>query len=340
MKKLILFCLLMLPLLSHSSDISTVIIGGVAPLDIVAGNGEWLRLDATNDPLTGDLDLGANLTFDTSGTDDFQWRRTHQSTPANTNEPTLMMVNAGESMYPIFTTFDSDGTDDVQLNIAAERSATGIATVVAGYNAFGLPNYVLGTHRSGTGTNYPLHIGFEVFSNKNIVLEDATSVELNAVLRRDTNDVADASKADDMVVEGGNKTAGTGNGGDYVLKGGTSVGGRVGVVRAEGSPFGLHNDGFTLVGDGTTITVDESVLELTSDSVTATDRTFNIDAGQNGQLLTIVWMHATNRAEMLDLSLHCLSADWLPDIGDTLSLVWVGALGGSGCWAETARSAN
>ena len=91
-----------------------------------------------------------------------------------------------------------------------------------------------------------------------------------------------------------------------------------------------------LLADNTAVaTTNRFLITLSSDSTTATDRTFTLATGVTGQTLKIVWTHATNRGEMADTGIQKLSAAWSPDQDDTISLVFDGTN-----WYETSRSAN
>ena len=90
-----------------------------------------------------------------------------------------------------------------------------------------------------------------------------------------------------------------------------------------------------LTADDTVITTTtKSFLALSSDSATATDRTFTLNAGAEGQRLVLLWADI-DAGELLDTGNAKLSADWTPTDNDTLSLIYDG-----NNWVEVARSIN
>jgi hypothetical protein len=80
-----------------------------------------------------------------------------------------------------------------------------------------------------------------------------------------------------------------------------------------------------------------SFIRLTSDSATATDRTFTLNNGAQGQILVLKWTSASFAGELLNTGNVELSADWSPTDNDTLTLIWDSA---ETKWTELARSAN
>ena len=108
-------------------------------------------------------------------------------------------------------------------------------------------------------------------------------------------------------------------------------GGEVRVIK----DFATTSKVVSLTADDTVITAsDTSYIALSSDSAVATDRTFTLTAGADGQRLTIVFTGA-NAAELLDAGIHKLSADFLPTGDDTLDLISDGT-----DWYELSVSAN
>ncbi len=101
-------------------------------------------------------------------------------------------------------------------------------------------------------------------------------------------------------------------------------------------------DALLLTSDEQTVTVTNStLLYLSSDSVTASSRSFKLSAGIDGRRLTLIWVN-DNAGELLDNTtnsigsgLAALSADWRPSIWGTLTLMGVGEN-----WVEISRSAN
>jgi hypothetical protein len=102
------------------------------------------------------------------------------------------------------------------------------------------------------------------------------------------------------------------------------------------------NATLTLTADNTTVsTTNRAYLKLTSDNVTAGNRTFVLTPGSStGQTLKIHFTGAF-AAELVDDSVgavsgnHRLSATWTAGQYDSLSLTWDGT-----DWIEDARSAN
>lgn len=91
-----------------------------------------------------------------------------------------------------------------------------------------------------------------------------------------------------------------------------------------------------LTADDTAITLTASMVRITSDSATATDRTFTITDGDiDGQELVL--MQITNASELADSGNVRLSAAWQPDADDTLHLKWDET---TGVWRELSRAAN
>lgn len=85
----------------------------------------------------------------------------------------------------------------------------------------------------------------------------------------------------------------------------------------------------------------QSLVKLTSDSATATDRTVRLTVGEiRGQSLQLFFTGG-NAIEILDdqaiptAGNIKLSANWTPDAFDTLNLFWTG-----NHWLEVSRSTN
>lgn len=79
-----------------------------------------------------------------------------------------------------------------------------------------------------------------------------------------------------------------------------------------------------------------TVLQLTSDNATATNRTFTLSAtgAITGQIYVLIGP-ATNQCEIADTGIQVLSATWSPTTGDTLTLLFDGTN-----FTEIARSNN
>lgn len=96
-----------------------------------------------------------------------------------------------------------------------------------------------------------------------------------------------------------------------------------------------------LTADNQSVTVTNSgQIRLTSDNSTATNRTFVLgDGGDDGQMLILEWNedNTTGAGELLDSGNANLSADWVPNIGDTIQLTWNNA---ASEWRELGRSNN
>ena len=90
----------------------------------------------------------------------------------------------------------------------------------------------------------------------NVICDTTTSTLVSAP----ANAVADSSNAISITVKGSDKTAGTGNGGNLVLAGGTSVGGLAGGVIVNGSlksgHYHLEPKEFDAGNSGSTLTID------------------------------------------------------------------------------------
>lgn len=80
-------------------------------------------------------------------------------------------------------------------------------------------------------------------------------------------------------------------------------------------------------------------VRLTSDSTTATDRTFTLSAGSvQGHLLYLHFVSGSSTTcELADSGNCALSAAWTPTQNDTLTLMWDAF---SLVWREVARSDN
>jgi len=72
----------------------------------------------------------------------------------------------------------------------------------------------------------------------------------NARLQGEDDAVADATASGDLIVRAGNKTAGTGDGGDLLFFAGTSFGGSPGIINITGDT--TFNDNVTILGTITT----------------------------------------------------------------------------------------
>jgi len=168
---------------------------------------------------------------------------------------------------------------------------------------------------------------------------DLIAVSTGSDLKRVNNTVADATPGQDFRIKGANKTAGTGDGGNIPLEAGTSVGGVVGTVIVEVGPLAVNGVAVALTADNQSVVPTKSLIVLSSDNVTATNRTIVLpDGKKEGQLLTLVFNEATNAAELVDDDTQaCLSATWLPTNRDAIDLVWVIAMS---CWVEKSRSVN
>ena len=150
-------------------------------------------------------------------------------------------TTTGKDVYHSFFTFDKDGTKDNFLEIFGKYDA-GREKISIGYDAYSTPAETR-IYTAGSGTSTPPHMYLEFgYQARNLGVEDATSVTVGAgVLRESDNATADAVKADTLTVRGGNKDAGTGDGGDLDLQGGTSAGGTAGIVKSK-SDFHIDND--------------------------------------------------------------------------------------------------
>lgn len=106
----------------------------------------------------------------------------------------------------------------------------------------------------------------------------------------------------------------------------------------EGDPVGMTAFDASLTADNQVIDVSNyTLVRITSDNTTATNRTFSITNGivvGHQVLLTLVSAGAT-AADLQDTGNVNLSAAWQPTQDDTLSLVWQGSK-----WVEVGRSDN
>lgn len=96
----------------------------------------------------------------------------------------------------------------------------------------------------------------------------------------------------------------------------------------------------SLSADGQAVVVGvATMVEIYSDSTTATDRTFTIsDGAMQGHRLTLVLASGSSTAAELADSGNCaLSAAWQPTQYDTLVLVWSKELAK---WLEVSRANN
>lgn len=106
-----------------------------------------------------------------------------------------------------------------------------------------------------------------------------------------------------------------------------------------GEPLGMINQDVSLVADDQVLILNPktSLVRITSDNTTATNRTFTFPGGYRmGQqlMLTVVSAGATT-CQLVDGGNVALSAAWTPQLNDTLSLVWNGSV-----WLEQCRSDN
>lgn len=229
------------PLLLGRSGGQTLI-GGTA-----ASNN--LTLESTSNVTKGDVNivsgtdlalLGGDLNFTTLAGD----------RAINWDHPTLTDFKMQSNQYTGFTQLeitgetsgdgiilglfgaDRDGTEYNSIDIYGLENTEFVNNEVLsiGYDNSG-PNTFIATAAAGTGTVRPLNFQFN-FGTTVMALEDGTSVTLNSgTLRESTNSTADAAAADSLTIQGGNKTAGTGDGGDVILVGGTSAGGTAGTIN-------------------------------------------------------------------------------------------------------------
>lgn len=159
--------------------------------------------------------------------------------------------------------------------------------------------------------------------------------------------------------------ADSGNGGYAAISSGRSTGGTAGNVyinvktsasgqgfinmkgpirysQSNAAPNGVSSQIVNLTADDTNIVVDSRVVYITSDSATATDRTFTLDACAYGQMVTLMFDNS-NAAELIDDSAqgtsgnHRLNGTWTAGANDTLTLVCARSLSD---WVEVSRSAN
>jgi hypothetical protein len=104
-----------------------------------------------------------------------------------------------------------------------------------------------------------------------------------------------------------------------------------------GAPLGMVRKQVNLVADSTAIDVSNvSLLYITSDSTTASDRTFTLASSSLlGQELTLVFESGSSNSCQLADSGNCkLSAAWEPLQWDALKLFWDGTY-----WVESSRTA-
>lgn len=95
-----------------------------------------------------------------------------------------------------------------------------------------------------------------------------------------------------------------------------------------------------LTADNQSVSGSYSVIRLTSDNSTATNRTFVLADGiEDGQNLILEWSedNTTGAGEMADSGNQNLSATWSPNIGDTIQLIWNST---ASEWREISRSNN
>lgn len=71
---------------------------------------------------------------------------------------------------------------------------------------------------------------------------DLTLTDPGGTVKQEDNATADANPASNITIEGANKTAGTGDGGDVIITPGTSTGGSTGIVRVESTLVGETTD--------------------------------------------------------------------------------------------------
>jgi len=109
-----------------------------------------------------------------------------------------------------------------------------------------------------------------------------------------------------------------------------------GTIQNDGRVVDIPANTVNLTADDQVVTITRSVHAINSDNATAANRTFTISNGQvNGQRLTLLFTDPTDAAELIDTGNAALSADWVPNLNDSLSLVWFGSV-----WIETSRSSN
>jgi hypothetical protein len=92
----------------------------------------------------------------------------------------------------------------------------------------------------------------------------------------------------------------------------------------------------TLTADDQSVTAtSKSLVRITSDSATATARTFTIGAGRSGQTLILFWTGTGVSGELLSTGNVSLTGTWTPDsVGDNLHLIYDSA---TSEWYETSR---
>lgn len=182
-------------------------------VSIPTGNGEWLRLDGVNGPMTGDVNFGnneitnlANTSYDATGIN--PW-----TVGPNPGFPGILFQWVNHSANTTFWRFGVAAANQVNLLEVTGTDGVDIDTIrigrIPGYAGLDDPFVIEST--SDTGTPKPIYMN----------------------IKDDAN--ADAVAAPGVYINGSNKTAGTGNGGPIVLNTGSSVGGTAGFVDATNS---------------------------------------------------------------------------------------------------------
>ncbi len=114
-----------------------------------------------------------------------------------------------------------------------------------------------------------------------------------------------------------------------------------GGLLSQGQPLGNVSQTMTLTADNQVINPSGywSMINLESDSTTASQRTFTIlGSTLDGQALILMFTSGSSTtAELADSGNCLLSAAWTPTQGDVLTLVWNSRLAK---WVETARVDN
>lgn len=106
----------------------------------------------------------------------------------------------------------------------------------------------------------------------------------------------------------------------------------------QGDPLGMTTLEVNLIADNANIDVSlYSMVKITSDNTTATNRTFTITNGVVvGQMVVLTLVSGSSTTcDLQDTGNVALSAAWQPLQDDTLTLVWQGAK-----WVEICRADN
>jgi hypothetical protein len=215
--------------------------GGIT---IGIGDGEWLRLDAANDPMQGDLDFGnfdisnlsilefddgvlspVELKLETSGTADILM---------------LQNVNIGKGIAYVARANPSDGTEvaGYTLNgywdIPGSRIEGSTWSFDPAQSAVTLATWAFGTNGVVRELGFRMTEqagGFDHF----LWLETDTDLRWDNTRSRtlyiENEATADAVTAPSITFQASNKTAGTGDGGNVNLTAGTSSGGNEGNIN-------------------------------------------------------------------------------------------------------------